>query len=373
VPSPATWANAAVSARALRNDVSDAVNFLANRPQFAGLNDVGPSIGGGGGNVAVPMTIDVNDPWQGHDPLGTNPDAWYLPPNGAGWYLVNGFAGWNYQSAPQVTFAAALKVVQVGGTVTENGESLPSGSSQYPGPKVCDLVLLTRTGLPNATTGVDTVSLLVSQNSGGPLNLAVNPPAPVTLQPWLTLRWVCSQTGTAPLAVPANAAALVPPSFIDEGWLNTNVRDTIRFLVYPPVFRGRLSAAASLNIPNQVFPASTALPLDTITVDNYGGWNNVTGWAAPVAGQYCVYAQAGSVTPSSAGSIACGIGVNGTSTVYWGKVWRGAATSSAVTVAAAKRVRLNAGDLVSIRFGQNTGSALTLSGPTRLIAVWEGS
>lgn len=370
VPSPSTWVNGAVSASELREDVSNAVNYLANRPQFTGLADGGASVGSGS-NFLVPMTVDVSDPWQGHDPLGTHPDAWYLPPDAAGWYLVSGMAGWNYTGGGTVTFTTSLQAVQAGGTTVLNGEQLPVSNTQFPGPSVCDLVLLTRTGAPGAS-GVDTVSLLVTQNSGGALPLAVAPGQPVTLQPWLSARWVAAQSGSAGLPVPANPPSPVPPAYIDEAWLNANIRDTISFLTYPPVFRGRLSASNSLSVPSQTLPNGTALPLDTVTVDNYSGFSGAAAWVAPCAGQYFAYAQAGTITPTANGLISCGLGVTsgGTTASHWGKAFRG--TASAITVSASKRLRLNAGDQVTLMFSQGTGSTLTLSGPTRLICVWEG-
>jgi hypothetical protein len=190
------------------------------------------------------------------------------------------------------------------------------------------------------------------------------------LYPRLAVRWVASAAGTTGLTVPANASWPVPPAYVTSAFLNTNIKQTIQFLTYPPVLR-RYYAAGTATLASGTFPAGTVIALDTTTVDTYSGWSSSGNYfAAPVAGCYYLYGQVQLSALPGTGAASCGLSVNG-GAVYWGKSARGGTNTSGMCTAVVKRLRLNAGDEVSLMGQQSFGSALTIGSATRLIAVWE--
>jgi hypothetical protein len=66
-------------------------------------------------------------------------------------------------------------------------------------------------------------------------------------------------TGAASsLAVPANAAWPVPPTQITTTWLNANIRDTVNFLVNPPIFKITYTAG-SATLASTGWPTGTTI------------------------------------------------------------------------------------------------------------------
>ena len=371
VPVPRTWSAGPILTSALRGDVTNAVNFLANRPFFVGQQTTGASIASGG-DVSVGMNVELVDTWAGHAQNIDINKYWCQAP---GWYLCQGTAPFAYTTATQALFAAGLNSQNNGSaTGAIRGQLQLMGSGRNPSPQVCDLVQMTVTGPPGGSG--DWVQLTALQTTGSSQAYA----ATAAKFPYISVRWVAALSGTVGLAVPSNDAWVTPSSFVTSAFLNKNIRDTIGFLTYPPIYRAHY-AAGTTTLANGVFPAGTVIALNTIDVDNYSG--GTTGasaaYTAPRAGQYFCYGQialAGTTATNVAYS--CGLSVNGGTTQWGSSVFQ--ATSSAATGAGAvvrKRLRLAAGDTVQLMGQQSSGAALAYNGTaanqTRFLAVWEGS
>lgn len=378
VPNPSTWSPGPILVPELRADVSNAVSFLANRPSFLGWCTSAPSVPSGGSGQIVTLDTEAYDTWQGHDPLGQEP-GWYMC-RAPGWYLAEGYVSWSYNTATTVSFAANLAVGTGPSTspAITSGETHPVNDTRTPGPMSADLVKLVNAWTPGTTqpvngssipSGMDYIALYARQNSGSNISLTSG----ANQYPRLSVRWACALSGTAGLSVPSNPSWPVSPAYITSAaYLNPAIRDTIRFLAYPPVFRA-FYAAGTNTLPSQTFPAGTKIVLDTVTVDNYSGWspaNNL--WTAPVAGVYCCIAQVFITQQTGPGSLAAGFSVNG-GTTTWGKSGRSPTNVSGFAVSTVKRLRLNAGDTVALMGSQSNGTALAINNGTRLVCCWESS
>jgi hypothetical protein len=378
VPNPSTWSSGPILVPRLRADVTNAVSFLANKPSFLGFCTSAPAVPTGGSGSLVTLDSEAYDSWQGHQPLGNQP-GWYLC-RAPGWYLAEGYISWSYNTATTVSFTTSLAVgtgPSTSPTIT-TGEIHPVNDTRTPGPMAADLVQLVNAWTPGTTLpvngssvpdGMDYIALYARQNSGSNQNLT----AAATQYPRLSVRWMCANTGTTGLSVPSNPSWPVPPAYITSaGYLNPAIRDTIRFLAYPPIFRA-LYAAGTNTLTSQTFPAASKLALDTVTVDNYSGWSAANNyWVAPVAGVYYCIGQVHVAAQASAGSLAAGFSVNAGTTV-WGKSARSPSNSSGFAVATVKRLRLNAGDTVALMGSNSNSSALTINSGTRLVCCWESS
>lgn len=378
VPSPSTWSPGPVLVPELRADATNAINFLANRPSFLAWCTSAPAVPTGGSGQIVTLDTEAYDTWQGHDALGQEP-GWYMC-RAPGWYLAEGYVAWSYTTATTVSFTTSLAVGTGPSTspAIVSGEIHPVNDTRAPGPMAADLVKLVNAWTPGTTepvngsnipNGMDYIALYARQNSGSNQNLN----ASATQYPRLSVRWACALSGTAGLSVPSNPAWPVSPAYVTSaGYLNPAIRDTIRFLTYPPIFRA-FYAASTNTLASQSFPSGTKMTLDTVTVDNYSGWSSGSNlWTAPVAGVYCCIAQINVASQSSAGSLAAGFSVNGGNTT-WGKSARSPANSSGFAVSTVQRLRLNAGDTVALIGSQSSGSALTINNGTRLVCCWESS
>src|ERR1039457_6460044 len=237
-------------------------------------------------------------------------------------------------------------------------------AGSIPGRKVCDLIQMSVTG-PIGGSG-DTITPTSFQLSGGSLAYTSSPAA---LFPF-----------TATLPVPSNPSWPVPPSFITPAFLNTNIRDTILFLVNPPCCKAYYTAG-STTIPNQAFPAGTAVPLNTVAFYNYAAFTTGSGggYTAPVAGVYFLYGQVNYAPYGSGGAVAysAGLSVNG-GTIQWGdSVYRTTAEGNGGGAIVRKRLRLSAGDFVQLCAQQSTTGSLALNATaanqTRFIALWESA
>ena len=155
------------------------------------------------------------------------------------------------------------------------------------------------------------------------------------------------------------------------------MRDTIRFLTYPPIYRAHY-AAGSTTLASTAFPAGTLIQLNTIDVDNYsGGTTGATSrYTAPVGGVYFVYGQVNLASDSNSTGYCAGLAVNG-GTIAWGDSVYKLSDSTGGGMIARKRLRLNAGDYVQLFACQGTGSAITYNptaeNETRMIVVWESA
>lgn len=366
VPNPATWASGPVLVPALRADVDNAIAFLSGPPLFMGYNAASTSIPTG---PTTPVTLDSEavDTWGGH--MAPASEYYCCAP---GWHMVFGMVQYAYTTATLKDFSAWLQLGS-GTTVSSSleGEQVGGGSGQDPVACAADLVQLTN-------AGTDFVQLAARQDSAAAVNLAGNP--------YLAVRWVCASSGVAGLPVPANPAWPVPPAYVTSAGLNTGIRDTIRFLSYPPVFRGYYNGSGN-SLPSQTFPSGTTIPLDTTSgttagggpaVDTYSGWNSGGNyWSAPVAGIYAIYGQVAVATVAANCQLAAGITVNGATTWLKSSFQQSAAVPRSAL--ACGKFRLNAGDQVKLTGFQNSGSSLSLEGAgtagvfNKLICVWEAA
>jgi hypothetical protein len=367
LPTPRTWASLdQVNAPRLRADASDAIALLAYRPLFIG-QDLAGTTTTSGTEAGVPFNSELADTWNGHNSVSLPTYYCQFP----GWYLAKGTVPYAYTTATQALFAAGFSGVSGGvafGPI--RGQLQLMGAGKNPAPQVCDLISLSVTGAIGGAG--DSVVMTQLQQSGGGLTLA----ATGSKFPYLSVRWVAALTGTQPLPVPPLAVA---PSPITHAWLNANVRDTIGFLVYPPVCKAYY-VAGSASIPAQAFPAGTIVPLTNTAVDNYGGFTTgaSAGYTAPVGGNYFCYSQVNFAAYNTSGAVAysAGLQVNG-GTIQWGdSVYQTTAQVSGAGAVVMRRLRLAAGDSVSPVCQQSTSGALTLNASaanqTRFVAVWEG-
>ncbi|HUY46671.1 MAG TPA: hypothetical protein VMV92_13205 [Streptosporangiaceae bacterium] len=360
-PSPGTFTNTPVLVSALRDDVTSGVTFLANRPAFSAYSTGNASISA---DSFTPVVLDTEyfDTWAGHSPLGTYPQNYYC--QSPGWYLAEGFVPWNYTGGSFVALAAAIGAFTAGGTAISEGQAQVIATGVNPGMFAADLVQLTRTGVPDSS-GSDYLQLMAFTNYSSFTLQGTSPNLPT-----LSARWVGSGAAST-LPVPANASFPVPPSYVDETWLDANVRDAVSFLSNPPMLRYTY-APGSQTISSGTWPAAAKITLGTSSLDNYSAWDpGSSQWIAPAAGVHYVYAQV-ACTSASGAAYAAGVTVNGTTT--WGQSYiNGATTSGTIICSMAEHFRFAAGDTVSLAGFQNAGSALSVKAQTRLCIFWESS
>jgi hypothetical protein len=366
LPSPRTWAALdMVTAPRLRADASDAVALLAARPLFIGQDTSGTNTTSGT-EVGIPWNSELADSVNGHNSVSLITYYAQFP----GWYLAKGTAPYAYTTATQALFVAGFSGISGGvayGPV--RGQLQLVGSGHNPSPQVCDLIELSVTGAIGGSG--DTIVMTQLQNTGSSLTLA----ATASKFPYVNIRWVAAVTGTVSLPVPPLATA---PSPVTHAWLNANIRDTINFLIYPPIAKVYYSSGAgTVTIPNQAFPSGTAVAYNATTVDNYSGWSG-TGYTAPVAGNYFAYNQVNfaSFGTSTGVAYSAGLQVN-SGTIQWGgSVFENTSQATGAGAVVMRRVRLNAGDTLTPYAQQSTGGTLNLNGTaanqSRFIVVWEG-
>jgi hypothetical protein len=191
--------------------------------------------------------------------------------------------------------------------------------------------------------------------------------------PTVSARWVCSVSGTEPLPVPPLTAV---PSPITSAWMNANVRDTIRFLIYPPVAKAYYTAGSS-TMASSSLASPVTVPLNTKAVDNYGGFStSAFEYTAPVSGRYFLYGQFNLGTTTGTFVTGAGLSVNG-GTTQWGDIPEfSSSTAFNPGASVTRRLRLTAGQTVALMGFQTSGAALSYATSaatqSRLIAVWEG-
>lgn len=360
VPSPATYADGPLVVSELRDDVTSGVLYLSNRPSFSAYCTGTPVIPSGA-YTAVVLDTEYSDPWQGHSPLGSDPQNYYC--QSPGWYLAEGFVPWTYTGATILQFGCGLGVNTASGLVTSNGQFHFENSGQNPGVFVSDLVHLQRTGAPGSASA-DYVQLQAF-TSGSGLSLQGSSPN----VPRLSLRWMGTGASSS-LAVPANAAWPVPPSYITTTWLNANIRDAVTFLSDPPMLRRVRNPSAS-DFPSTTWPSGTTFALTTPSLDNYGAYSSGQ-WTVPQPGVYYVSCQAGTLGSGGAARYAAGVSVNGT--ITWGNAILSASGALGTVITSfADRFRLAAGDTVALAAFQDSGSDLQTTADMRMIIAWEAS
>lgn len=360
VPAPTTWANGPVLVSELRADQSNGVSFLSNRPSFSAYCTGTPVIASGGFRSVV-LDTEQSDPWQGHSPLGTSPQNYYC--QAPGWYLAEAFVPWQYVTASPAEFSAGIGVNTAGGLTTYQGQLQVTESGVNPGVFAADLVELLRTGAPDSS-GSDYVQLQAYTSGSG---ISLDGASPNF--PRLSLRWMGTGAASS-LAIPGSASFPVPPAYVDAAWLNANIRDALKFLSNPPLFRATHTPSAG-DLPSGTWPAGTVIPAGNVTVDNFSA-STGTGWTAPAAGVHYICAQAGIGLPTGTAAVAAGVKINGTTT--WGQaVFTESGATGQVIAAVAGRFRLAAGDTVSLAGFQNSGATQTSAATSKLVIAWESA
>lgn len=370
LPAPRTWSpQDLVTVPRLRADVSDAVALLAQRPMALLQSTTGYTVPGGGG--VVPMDAELYDPWNGHledvSPsfAGLAANYWCQFP---GWYLCDCRMPWIYNSTTPNSFLAGWNGISNGsGYGPFYGAVTIDASGQGTTSRAVDLIPQYVSGPPNGSG--DLIQPYASAGNSGTISLnssAVNLPT-------ASIRWVCSLTGTAGLPVPPLATCPTP---ITSAWLNSNVRDTIRFLTYPPACKMYFNPG-SASLPNSTLTTPQVITLNTTAVDNYSGATTGASakYTAPVSGRYLLAGQYTLGASSTTTWYACGLLVNG-ATLYWGDIIRFAGSPLAAGAGVTRRLRLSAGDYVQLVGAQASGGSIayntTPAAQTRLIALWEG-
>jgi hypothetical protein len=373
VPAPSTWSSEQIATvPQLRADVSDAVAFLSQRPLVVLQNNQG--VTWASFESYMGMNVDVADTWGGH--YVNSATLWqYYYAQAPGWYLCKGAVPFDYTSTTQNLFAAGFEYTTSGiQTGPVRGPLTLMGSGYGAIPQVCDLIEQVNTG-PIGGSG-DWIEFTALNNTGSGVVLE----SQASQLPYWSARWVCATSGTQPLPVPSNPAFPVPPAVLGHAFMNTNVRDAIRFLTYPPVCKLYYTAGSS-GLPTQAFPAGTVVPLNTVTVDNYSAATTGAGcgYTAPVAGTYFCYNQVSfQGTSTATSSYAAGLQVN-SGTITWGDATfqNAASTSTGAGAQIGRRLRLSPGDFVQPVGMQSSGATLDLNAAaanqSRFIVVWESS
>lgn len=356
-------------APALRSNVGNTVSFQTLRPAFYAYYTSGGTLGSG--SHALPLSTEFIDSWNGHSTT-TNPSQYFcqLP----GWYLCKMAIGLDYVSSTQEQFGAALQGVSLGSAFGPNyGPMLLNGSTLALAPYVADLIPMSVTGAIGGSG--DYIEAIGVNNSGGSVTIVQN--FGTGYYPFVTMRWVADYVTEYPSPLPA-APPLgtwpVPPSYVTATFLNENIRDTVRYLLSPPVARMYVTGTHAL--PSQTWPAATIVPLNTSSVDNYGGFSSSSNnYTAPYAGNYFVYGQINLVAAASGTAYGMGFSVNGGTVQYAGVVSK-LSDSTGGGVGGQTRLRLNQGDTVAMYATQASGSSInyaTAAGVnTLMLVVWEG-
>ena len=379
LPVATTWSSEElVLAPMLRAQVSDAVALLAARPMFVGEQTVTNQMIQDSMTTTITLDTELYDNFGGHQ-IDTDPSRYYgiIP----GYYLCEATVPLvDTGSPPAGTLSAQIGGVQAGGAQTYfGGMRTPNNNGHATTATAAKLMQMQNVGYG---TG-DYIQAAVYQSSGSP-NALVNS---ATKFPYLSARWVGAIAGTQPLIVPANDAWPVPPTLLGHVFMNKNVRDTINFLIYPPVFEAQQEASQNLASQSAVPGTGTTIAMgsNSTAVDTYGAWDtgNST-WTAPVSGLYYAYGQVALTTAAGAVSMAAGLTVNSSNynsgSTY--TIWGGTMATNASTVSVnnvRRRLRLNAGDTIRLAGFQKDSSAasnaLNTSGSwlSRIIIVFEAA
>jgi hypothetical protein len=366
---PHTWIEQAgvvygdpLRAKTLESQVAVAVAWHRQRPLFQGEATVTTSVASAT-YVPIPLA-ELVDNVSGHSD-SANTSRWAAPGTSTGpdWYLAIGQVPFG-TTDPTKSYIAALRI---NGATTFEGSKTSGVTGHNATPMVCDLLQL---------NSGDYVELCGRQDTGGAVSTTI-----ATKTPTLGIRWVCAGSGTT-VATPGTPRTWTAADAITADTtggvnvpLNLHIRDTIRWLNYPPIARVT-SQTSSQTIPTGS-GTWTSFQFPTSTVDNYGMWSSGanTKLTCQRAGVYFVHGLAAVAEASgAAGYRASRLLINGT-TVYGGMSSQAATASTAGTqLPAFAHIRLAAGDTIELQMQQNDTGALTVktgSGDhARLIAVW---
>lgn len=375
VPNPSTWfAGEHVPAPQLRSDVSNAVDLFTGPPAFFGGQLVSTQNITNNTFTAVTMDAEYLDEWNGHR-QNSNGANYYAPV--AGYYLCEVGMAWPSGSG---MCSAGFSAVAGGGSQTFFGcQRVPFNGSRNTG--IVGAKIFTQVDIIAWGSG-DFMTAAAWQNSGGTITL-VNA---ATQFPYFSAKLVSCGVSTG-LPVPVNAAFPTPPTALSATFMNTNVRDTVKFLASPPVMEAQYNTGtATLASATSFAQPGPHFTMDTVNVDTYSAYSTGTGnWTAPVAGVYYCYGQVALGVAAGAQAMAAGLSVTSlnynsgsTFTMYGGCQTPTVSTTNCAVVR--RRLRLNAGDTVSITgFYRDSAAAsavidgVTAQWTTRFLTVWESA
>ena len=383
LPNPVTWSpGTQIKAPQLRADVSDAVQLLTGPPFFAGANTQTAQTPGDSSNTPVQIDTEFADPWAGHhnNAGSTYAPRWYAP--FAGHYLVR--VSVPFASTGPGSCSAGVQRVSGGGSPASYfGQRVPNQAGANSNPSVIKILSMVNIG--SSWGSGDWIAPTCYQDSGSGLALVET----TNRYPNITIQWIGALSGTQPLPVPANDAWAVPPAWITSAFMNSNVRDTINYLCYPPVMEWQYNNGTNNLASATSLPATgTTIGLDAQNFDNYSAFSNGSNtWTAPVAGIYLAYGQLALTGDSSSVSLAAGLTVNsdnyngGSAFTFWSGAQVAYVSSPYIScVVTNRRLRLNAGDTLKLAGWQrnSSGNAATIQGnstqwTTRFGAVWQGA
>jgi hypothetical protein len=390
IPVPSTYAAGIVRAPELTGDVSDAVAWLSRPPLFIGAQlTAAQTVTTAAGDTAVRLDTEITDTVAGHltSPAGSQSTYYAMEP---GWYLIEGSAPLNFTGTTG-GMTTGIKVVSNGTTLTVNmGERCPC-NGQVTSAQAALLAYLPVAGT-YGTASNDSAQLMVNQNATGTGTL-FNGSGNIGRSPYLSLAWVATAgTGTSALPAPVNNAWPVPPAYVTSAILNASVRDTISFLIYPPMLQAYYTGSGTLASATTVPATGTAISLATSGVagqqpaDTYAAYSGST-WTVPQPGVYYCYGQVGLTGNSTSLAMAAGLTItsgwynSGSAFTLWGGtiVMQGSAGANNAAIVR-QRLRLNAGDTVQLAGYQHDsgGNAATLNNhtsewATRLITIWRSA
>jgi hypothetical protein len=293
---PRTWvdegpATVGDSLRAplLNLDAAGGAVWHRQRPLFHGIATLAQSIPASTW-TSVTGLAELIDNWSGHSD-STNTGRYYAPSTatGADWYLCTGLVPFSTSSSTDAHIAG----LRVNSATNYEGMRLPGGAGHVMTTAVIDLIQL------DGGAG-DYVELGAWHNEAAAVNTVVS-----SKLPSLQVRWVCQNpAGAATPALPAiphtwTGADIVTASATGANKvpLNTELRDTFRFLNNPPIFRVHCSGTA------QTIPAGagtwTAFTFTGESVDNYGMWSSGASVTCQRAGLYYVAGLAAVTEPAT--------------------------------------------------------------------------
>lgn len=332
-----------------------------------------------GSRITVnPLDTEILDTGGGHSDA-TNSFRFFVPTTG--WWLFRGAIPYpGAATNSNFSFLAGIQGNQ-GGTATNYDGARhagPPSASAVVMPGFAELLPMTAA---SPVTSGDEVQMYGFQDTGGGVTLPAN--AAVGVFPWMSARWSGVLGGTAGLSVPS-PAAFADVTAISGAFMNSNVRDTVNYLAFPPM--ARLSnAGASQSIPSG---ADTAVTWATASInpgtgsvnsDNYGGWSNVTNpsrYTFQRAGRYYVWGQVAFAT-SNTGQWQAGLRVNGTTTWYGTRTSAPGTSTAGMILTAERMLRVSANDYVEVVGAQTTGGSISLATTapaySKMIVLWRGA
>lgn len=442
-PAPRTWtAGDFLTEQRLRGDQANAVLLLANKPVFAAQQTAAAQSIPSGTTTPINLDTELYDSWGGHQipsSVYTAPfSGWYLCEGN--WFMAPSTATRIQSCGLRVTQNGSsvsndgVKITGNGSAdggatcvdlfqlITPTGDTVQltgfqdSGSSQNIGTASFGAYMAAEwTGLPSNANGYS--------GSAVPLGTVVaSPPVPAQWAPGagttisnaggISAGAASVTVGSATGMITGGVLVLEPGALISEAvtitsvagtvigitapafshahgapvgvttgapWLNSQVRDMVNFLCYPPMLRAQIGTG-SPSLPSQTWPASTQIPIATVSggVDNFGGFStSAHTYTFPVSGNYDCYGQVYLAGSANNMSLGAGLQVSGGS-VMWGDVFLNTVSDSAQFQSASVRrlLRVTAGQTLQLVGSQNSGATLALQNSggkfSTMIAVFRG-